>query len=426
MKPSWWNLLKPTLNSNHRQGLAAGLNTNSVNLFIEKPPGVCYIYRMNELSQAYADWPINEGSIFLNNCGTTPPNRHVVQTMRTYHEVLGRDGVINNTFSFTGIKRSIQKMLSQLLHAAIDDIALIHNTSEGINFISRGLDLHAGENIILLEDEYPANVYPWEHWQDKGVELRRASSADGPDAFLEELEGLVDGKTRVIAVSAVHWCTGMMLPLESVSELCKRHNILFVLDSAQGAGHVPIDVENLDCVTAFSCWKWLTGPTGLGVMIVPKSKLRQLSPVFKGTDSVVSPGNYFPYKKGYIDSAQRYTFSTPNFADWVYFEKSLEYFYNTGFTTVMERIYELADYLSGLLIEAGFNVLGTKWPGMRTGIICARHSAMSSKVIVHKLAEQNITVRERLGAVRFAPHIYNAEHQLEKVARAAGEIIKGR
>ena len=365
---------------------------------------------------AYDAYPVNQQLVWLNNCGTTPAGTHIVQAVSRFIKGYSERGVLTEAASYHDVRQSIKAILSRLLSCDPDELCLIHNTAEGMNFISHGLHLAPDDEIILLENEYPSNVYPWFHWKKKGVNLHSAPMEISPDAFFEQLSGMITDRTRVVSISAVHWCTGMPLPIDQVGALCRERGIDLVVDGAQGVGIQPIDVKKAGIsYMAFSAWKWLLGPLGLGVLYVSKEKLEELDPIFIGTESVARDEEYLPYKSELKHTADRFTFSTANFNDWVYFQAALKFLDDIGFEKVQQRIFELSEYLSQGLRQIGFQVLSDRFPSHSTGIIACEKPGVSSQIIVEKLKENQIIAVERLGRIRFSPHVYVLPHQLDKV-----------
>ena len=119
----------------------------------------CRINFMN-WQEIYAAYPINETATWLNNCGITPTGRHIVTRMGAYFEQLAQNGPGADDAALARLVSKVRQRLGQLLHAQPDDIALIHNTAEGMTMVSLGLTLCSGDEILLLENEYPSNVYP--------------------------------------------------------------------------------------------------------------------------------------------------------------------------------------------------------------------------------------------------------------------------
>ena len=191
-----------------------------------------------------------------------------------------------------------------------------------------------------------------------------------PTAFTRALRQLITDKTRVISLSAVHWCTGMPLPIDQVGTLCRERGIDFVVDGAQGVGMQRIDVKkaNIDYM-AFSAWKWLMGPLGLGVLYVPESKLDSLQPTFVGPDSVVQSESYLPYKSELKSGADRFSFSTASINDLVHFQAALEFLESIGLRGFEKRLFKLSEHLVKGLRQIGFNVLSDEFPEHPSGIV---------------------------------------------------------
>ena len=374
-------------------------------------------------STIYKAYPANKEMIWLNNCGTTPAGTHIVKTLSRFMEGYARKGIFTEVAGYAKVQNNIKNILSKLLNCLPDELALIHNTAEGMNFISHGLKLSAEDEVILLENEYPSNIYPWRHLEKKGVKLVTAPMETSPETFLKALKRSITAKTRVISLSAVHWCTGMPLPLKQVGKLCKENSINFVVDGAQGVGIQSLDIRtaNIDFM-AFSAWKWLLGPLGLGVLFISKEKLNNLDPVFIGTASVTNDKEYLPYKSELKPTADRFTISTANFNDWVYFEAALEFLKAIGFSAVRERIFELSAQLSKGLTKIGFNVFSDQFPDYPTGIVVCEKPGVGSDVIMTHLKKHNIVAAERLRRVRFSPHVYISPEQIDEAVGVLEQV----
>ena len=364
----------------------------------------------------YDAYPVNREQIWLNNCGTVPAGDHVLAAVHRYLEGYARHGHLTETATFPDVLAAVKTILSRLLGCRPEELALIHNTAEGMNIVSHGLDLAAGDEIVLLENEFPSNVYPWLHWREKGVRIRTAPMGETPDGFLAGIERLVGEKTRVVAVSAVHWCTGMPLPLERIGALCRDRGIVFVVDGAQGVGMQPLDVDRAGIAfMAFPAWKWLMGPLGLGVLYVREERIPQLKPVFVGTASVVDAQHFLPYKSRLQPTADRFVISTANFIDWVYFRAALEFLDAVGFDVVRGRLMELGRRLADGLDRTGWRVLANGFPDHPTAIVVCEKPGLDAAAAVVRLHRRKVVCAERLGRVRLSPHVYNSPEQLDRV-----------
>lgn len=373
------------------------------------------------------NYEINQEKIWLNNAGITPIGKLQKQAIHSYMEEYSKHGIFAPNYSYPKIKESILGHLGNLMKVPTKNLALIHNTSEGFNFLSLGLTLKAGDRIILLENEYPSNYYPWEHWEEKSVSFEIIPMQKKPEDYLNSVESILRKKTKgrsVLSLSPVHWCTGIPLPMKEISELCRSYGsspsdgIFLAIDGAQGLGNVEVLPEDWGAdFLAASAWKWLLGPLGLGVLYVSDRGLAELKPVFKGTQSVPNESQYLPYKTEWKQTADRYEYSTPAFMDWVYFEKSLTMLNEIGFSRVRDRIHFLANYAYEKCREIG---ISTSWDGMdvtthspKSGILSLVLDSADEKK--DYLFREKIIVASRMEMVRISPHIYNSTEQLDEV-----------
>lgn len=372
-------------------------------------------------------FPVNQNYIWLNNCGITPAGEHVVSDVTVYMNDFAQNGYLTRVAGYKEVRVQIKSLLKTMLNCHSDELALIHNTAEGMNYISHGLDLQPGDQVLLLENEYPSNVYPWRHLNQKGIQIDTLPVTATPEDFFDNLCRMLTRRTRVVSVSAVHWCTGMPLPLERIGQELHRRNIAFVVDGAQGVGLVPIDVKAAHIsYMAFSAWKWLMGPVGVGILYVAKEKLETLKPIFIGTESVIDAEEYIPYKSELKRTCDRFTISTGNVNDWVYFRSALKFLSRIGVQRAQQRIYELAQYLVDALKQAGFSVAFDRLADYPTGIVACEQPKTVSKEIVAYLHENEIIAADRLGRVRFSPHIYNTYAQLDRVVDVLSRFKKER
>jgi cysteine desulfurase/selenocysteine lyase len=138
---------------------------------------------------------------------------------------------------------------AQLIGASEDEIALVPNTSAGINLVAEGFPWQAGDNVVSLDDEFPANVYPWLHLESRGVETRQATTTDGR-IDLDQLASLCDDRTRVVSVSWVGYANGCRRDLRAISDIAHQHGSIFLVDAIQGLGVFPLNVADMkiDCL----------------------------------------------------------------------------------------------------------------------------------------------------------------------------------
>ncbi|MCW7463742.1 aminotransferase class V-fold PLP-dependent enzyme [Leptospira limi] len=366
-------------------------------------------------------FPVQKESVWLNYCGTTPVSTYAIQMMNVYLEEYAKFGIFTPNFSEPYIKKEIRGYLSEILHCDPTEIGIVHNTSEGMNFYSHSIQIPKGKRILVLENEYPSNVYPWEHWQNKGVTLGFVKVGKTPNEFLENLKLELEKKdVFILSISPVHWCTGVVFDMETVSALCESFGTKLVIDGSQAVGHIPLNFSKIKVAfCAFAAWKWLLGPLGLGVIYISKEESKGFQLVFKGQASVVNDSNYFPYRDEWKPAAEQFEQSTINFNDWIYFFASLKMLSTLGFSRVQERIYEVAGMLKDMLHELGFTLESDVFPDVKTGILAITNHIDPKKfqpeAIQAHLKQHGIITAVRLGRLRMAPHIGIEEEHVNRV-----------
>jgi cysteine desulfurase / selenocysteine lyase len=363
----------------------------------------------------YELYPVNQEMIWLNNCGTTPTGKPILDSVKNFLDGYSKKGIMTEVEKYLPLKKYISETIANLIGASPDEIGIIHNTSEGMNFISNEFCFEKGDEILLLENEYPSNVYPFQHWEQKGIHLKFIPLADSEEKFFHNLVTSVSKKTKLISISLVHWCTGLPFPIQKIGDYCKSQNIELIIDGAQGVGLVPVDVKKMNIASmSFPAWKWLLGPLGLGIIYNKKENLEKRIPIFKGQNSVINADEYLPYKSEWKKGADRYEFSTSSMPDWVYFQASLKMLSEIGFENVQNRIYELVDYFGEILKQNEFEISKDKFES-KTGILSIYKEGIDLAKTVQTLKENQVVCALRLGRIRFAPHIYNSKEQFHKV-----------
>lgn len=378
-------------------------------------------------------YSVNRERIWLNNAGTTPIGDIPKKAVMEYLEEYSMLSIFSPGFSYPRIKSELLSMLAQLMQVKERNIALIHNTSEGMNFLSRGLSLKSGDTIYVLENEYPSNYYPWEHWQNVGVRIVRIPMQESSEDYLDSIKSTILESRKpecrtILSLSPVHWCSGIPLPMDSIGDFCKKENIWLAVDGAQGLGNVDVTPEKWGVkYLAASAWKWLLGPLGLGVAYVSDEALSELDPVFKGTQSVPDDLEYLPYKKDFKPTADRYEFSTPSFIDWVYWHASLKSIHSFGFPQARKRIHELTWYIKDGVEKLGINHSWGVGKNYKSGIISLDLNENFTKITSADwkkfLFERNVVVAERMNRIRVSPHLYVSEEKLDEFFEIVKELL---
>jgi cysteine desulfurase/selenocysteine lyase len=193
------------------------------------------------------------------------------------------------------------------------EIVYVEGCSVGLNLIAQSLDLKRGDNIVLCDLEYPANVYPWMSLQRDGAVVKQIPSENG-GLTIGRLQPAVDKRTRVVAASAIQFFSGHRTDLAAIGKFCRERDILFVVDAIQAVGHIPIDVRrmNIDVLVTGGHKSLMTAPS-VGFMYVREAVCAALQPRIVGALSTKDWFYFLNYDMSPHPGAWRFLIGTPNF-----------------------------------------------------------------------------------------------------------------
>lgn len=322
-------------------------------------------------------------------------------------------------------ERELRNMLARLVGAPSgNDIALLKNTTEGINAVAFGFPFQAGDNIVLPQGEFPSNHLPWLAQAERGVEIRQIDirAGDNPERALLEA---MDDRTRVLAVSSVGFGDGLRLDLEKLGKPCRTAGILFFVDAIQQLGSLPLDVEAA-CVDvlAADAHKWLLGPEGIAVFYcnpVARDKLR-LTQV--GWHMYDYPWNFDRDDWSPSKSARRFEAGSPNTLGQVGLHASLSLLLETGLEAIAQRILaNTGSLLSGLSALPGVSLNSAREVTRQSGIVSFSAHQVEARELHKRLAQSGVASAVRDGAVRLSPHFYQHEVVIQKLLQRVEDSL---
>jgi len=313
--------------------------------------------------------------------------------------------------SLEQIKEKFKINIEKLINAESGkNIAVVPNTSVGLNIVAQGLKLKKNDRVLLNTMEFPANIYPFVNLENKGIKIDWIEPKNGK-ILLEQIEKSAKKRTKIISISFVQFLNGFKAELKEIGEFCRDNNIIFVVDGIQGAGVIPLDVQQY-YIDAFSTGghKWLMWPMGTGFLYLSNNILKKVEPVFAGWLSVKDSWNFFDYKLDFLDSADKYEPGTLNFLGLVSAEKMLKKFLELGIKDINARILELTDRLIEGLKDLGIDIVTPEEKKYRSGIVSIKTG--NNEKVFKKLLLKNIFLSLREDIIRFSVHCTNTEEEI--------------
>ena len=365
---------------------------------------------MDDVNAYRDEFPITQSTVYLNHAAVSPLPRRTAEAMRAQTADIERFG-LKNYGRWMETAGALRVAAARLLGCGSGEIAITKNTSEGLSFVANGLDWRAGDVVAGIRDEFPANYFPWLRLEKRGVRLRWMDLRNGR-IELADIDKACDG-ARLLAVSYVQYLSGFRLDLDAVGEICRRRNVLLVVDAVQGLGPFPVNVKRsgIHALSA-SGHKWLLGPEGCAIFFIDQGLVPRVEPVEFGWTNVVGSERY-SQDPVLLPDARRYECGTLNTVGIHGLRASLELLHEVG----VERMAGHIDGLARRTIEGaaakGYEPMTPRDSANGSGIVTIRKKGVDSAAAVMSLNDAGISTAHRFGWIRAAPHFYNNEADID-------------
>ncbi len=380
----------------------------------------------NSISHYRDEFPITQQRNFLSHAAVSPLSRRAAQAVQQHLERVQAESFMALLDEIMGLFHETSQRIAKLINAPNDDdIVLMPNTAMGINTAAVSLPLQPGDNVLILDSDYPANIYPWMNLAYKGVLTKLVPQHNG-GLDLDMLEQRIDHRTRIIALSTVMFASGFRNDIAAVGKICQERGLFFVVDGIQSLGAFPLDVQacNIDFLAAGS-QKWLLSAPGSGFLYCRRDLLPMLIPgAYVGAASVVDSSNYLDYNLTYPENALRFGIGTPNIMGTVALHATLGLLQEVTIERISERILQLVGLLIDDLQQRGYTLSASTAPEHRSGIVVANVPAgVDADAVCKAMQQEGVVVTARGGGVRIAPHFYNTEDEVLAVGQLLDRTI---
>jgi len=373
----------------------------------------------NDIESIRKDFPVTKKKIYMN-CGSFAPMP--LSTIKSITDFLVRcseEGPDSTSVQeyITSLMKELRVNLSRLINCEPEEIIFTQSTTEGINYVASGIEWKKSDAIIVrggLHEHY-ANYFPWLNISKKfGVKLEEIKINDKGFFDLDKIDKIAKNKnSRLITLSHVLYNNGAIMPVEEVGKIAKRHQMLYSIDAAQSVGTIKVDVRRVGCdFLAFPGFKWICGPSGIGIFYCKKESAHWLIPKYIGGESAI-----ITEKKDlvYTDSPQKFQTGFRNYPGIAGLASSIKYIQRLGVNTIRKMNMKIANELvQDLRRIPGISIFGPEDEKVRSSIVSFTIDSVNPKTIVSSLEEKGIIVAERdiVGggkkkAVRASPHFFN-------------------
>lgn len=318
-----------------------------------------------------ADFPIlqlkinGKPLIYLDNAASSQMPQQVIDRLVRYQTA--QHANINRAVHYLSEIATLEYhnarcKLQQFINAREDrEVIFTSGTTDSINLVMHGYGrkfIKAGDEIILTTLEHHSNIVPWQMLaEEKGAKIRVVPINDKGELEVDEYEKLFNERTKFVGLIHVSNALGTVNPIKRMIDFAHRYSVPVLIDGAQAAPHIPIDVQALDCdFYAFSAHK-LCGPTGVGILFGKATLLEAMQP-FKGGGDMISSVTF--EKTTYNTIPHKFEAGTPPIAAAIGFGAAIDYLMDIGIEHIAAYESGLLEYATGCLSEMpGVTIIGT-------------------------------------------------------------------
>lgn len=388
------------------------------------------------LEQETNGWPL----IYFDNAATSQKPIKVIEAMREYFEVYNAN--VHRSVHTLGARATLEyegardKVADFIKAPSRDTIIFTKNATEAINLVAYSWGrskLERDDEIILTTMEHHSNIIPWQLLaREKGVKLRYLDFREDGTLNQESFQDLINRRTRLLAITHMSNVLGTINPVREMIRLAHHYGVVVLVDGAQSAPHLPVDVNDLDCdFFAFSGHKML-GPTGIGVLFGQRELLETMEPFLGGGEMISKVSRTY---STWNDLPWKFEAGTPPIMEAIAMGVAIDYLKNLG----MEKVATMETSLIQYLLEnikkfEGLKVYGPEAASLRGGLLAFNLPGVHPHDLATFLDQRGIALRaghhcaqilhEKLGVpatTRLSFYIYNTSDEIDRFFLALEE-----
>ena len=372
-----------------------------------------------------SQFPLRAGLSLMNAANLCPSPYKVLESVFSLTRDLDADASFQNREKFSRLVEASRRALADYLGASPDEIVIPRNTSEANNIVIGGLDLGEGDDVVLWDQNHPANNVAWDVRARRfGFSVRRVTTptrADDPEELIAPFRKAHTKRTKVLSFSHVSNISGQRLPAKRLCELARQRDIMTLIDGAQTFGSAQVDVHDLGCdFYTGSAHKWLLGPKEVGVLYVRRERIADLWP------SIVGAG--WPVANDH-DARKLETFGQRDDAAVAAVANAVDFHLAIGKAAVESRIQRLATTLKEQLREIpGVKLRSPMAAELSGGVVVFTIAGVDLQAAYQRLYTKYqigcAMMGGRFRGIRLCPHIYNPMNEIHRAVAAVAELAK--
>ncbi len=375
-------------------------------------------YTDEELDGIRSQFLAMENYTFLNAASVAPLPTSAREAMNEFLLQMSKHAYLKLD-DWVAAMNEAREVSARMIGASPAEIAFTKNTSDGVSIVAEGLRWEPGDEVIINDLEFPANVYPWLNIERKGVVVKTIKSSKGR-VTLDSIANAVTSRTRLVAVSSVQYSSGFKVDLAGLGAMARERGFKLFVDAIQSLGVIPMDVKQfgVDFLSAGG-FKWLCGPLGSGIFYCDENNLESLDLTRIGWNSVVDSQDYTTIKFTLREDAQRFEEGSPNMAGVCGLLESMKLLLKHGIERNQAHVISVTDRLIDGLRAKGCSIHSPMRDDERSGIVIfGPANGNDADQLARMLADEKVIVIRRADGIRVSPHFYNNNDDIDKLLKA--------
>lgn len=337
--------------------------------------------------------------VYLDSAATSQKPRQVIEAMNDYYmfdnanvhrgvHTLGNRA----TDHYEGAREKVRKFINA---KSVEEVIFMRGTTTAINTVAQGYgrqNIGKGDEIVITPMEHHSNIIPWQQLaKEKGAVLKYVDLEEDGTLSLDKVRETITDRTKIVSIMYVSNVLGTMNPIKEITAIAHEHGAVMVVDGAQAAPHLKIDVQDLDCdFFAFSGHK-MCGPTGIGVLYGKKDLLNAMEPVEFGGEMIDFVGLY---ESTWKELPWKFEGGTPIIAGAIGLGAAIDYLEQIGMEAIEQHEHELAGYaMEKMSSIEGLTIYGPKDPEKRAGLVTFNLGTVHPHDVATVLDMNGIAVR---------------------------------
>jgi selenocysteine lyase/cysteine desulfurase len=373
-----------------------------------------------------ADYPASQQCVYLNAASVALMHTDAAKVAIDWQKDVAENGTINfDEKAEENIFDDLHRAVARLFNADDEDIAVGSSATELTSSLAWAVLPDRTANIVGTDAAHPSTVYPWQRVaRHVGCEVRLAKANKNGIVSNDELISLIDNHTAIVNVSHVEYRSGQMYNLEALAHEAHAHDALIVVDATQSAGQVPINARDWEVdVLVSSGYKWLCGPFGAAVMYIAPTLQARLDPGLVGWRSHRDMWNFRADRLEFPGTAKRFEASTMAYGLAPSLACAVEFLNKIGVVRIFKHNKALVNWLRNGFEQRNGVIASPPRDSERSSIISVRFPGHDASAVAGYLNAAKVVVSARGDFIRFSPHLYNDEEDIQHVFEVMDKVL---